>query len=79
MSASRYAFRLLDAKRFMKAVIALGVPAEKLRFVLDPKTGRISIDMRDDAPADAKNPWDEALADLQNQQRAAPANKRKKA
>jgi hypothetical protein len=78
MSAGRYAFRLLDAKRFMKAVIALGVPAEKLRFVLDSKTGKISIDMRDDAePTDAANPWTEALAKLPQPTSPKPQRKQK--
>ena len=75
MSSGRYAFRLTDATRFMKAVIALGVPAEKLRFILDSKTGKIAIDICGEGrPADAANPWDAALADLQKQ----PANAKRK-
>jgi hypothetical protein len=59
----------------MKAVIALGVPAEKLRFILDSKTGKIAIDICGEGrPADAANPWDAALADLQKQ----PANAKRK-
>jgi hypothetical protein len=80
MSAGRYAFRLSDATRFMKAVIALGVPPEKLRFVLDSKTGKIAIDMCGEGrPADAANPCDAALAELQKQPAAANTKRKHKA
>ena len=37
--------------RFAKGLVAAGLPAERLRFVLDPKSGKISVDVRDEVPA----------------------------
>jgi hypothetical protein len=54
--------------RFAKGLVAAGLPAERLRFVLDPKSGKISVDVRDEAPAGeggdgTANPWDSHAAD----------------
>jgi hypothetical protein len=71
VSRGPHNFKLNDATRFMKAhAKAAGLPVERLRYVLDPKTGRITGDVRNEGEAVAgKNPWDKVLKNAPDKKR----------
>jgi hypothetical protein len=74
VSKSPHGFKLTDAARFMRAhAKAAGLPVERLRYVLDPSTGRITGDVRNEgeAPATGANPWDKVLKDAPDKKRTA--------
>jgi hypothetical protein len=63
MSGSRHAFKLNDATRLIKSVIAAGFPREQLRVVHDILGHKISVEWRDgDTPGDQGNDLDKWVA-----------------
>ena len=63
MSKSPHRFKLNDAARFMRAhAKAAGLPVERLRYVLDPSTGRITGDVRNEGDSPATDDLDQWMA-----------------
>jgi hypothetical protein len=66
MSANKHTFKLNDTSRLLRAAIAAGLPAERLRLVHDLVGRTISVEVRDEGGSEAANPW---LADLDAKQK----------
>jgi hypothetical protein len=47
MAGSRHSFKLSDSSRLVRAAIAAGLPAERLRLVHDLVGRTISVEVRD--------------------------------
>ena len=69
MSANKHTFKLNDTSRLLRAAIAAGLPAERLRLVHDLLGHKISVEVRDGSGGEGgevANPW---LADLDAKQK----------
>ena len=68
MSAGKHAFKKCEVKRLVEAVIAGGLPPDRLRIAYDLKNSKILVEVvpANDAalpetPEKPPNPWDELL------------------
>ena len=67
MSAGKHAFKKYEVKRLVEAVIAGGLPPDRLRIAYDLKNSKILVEVvpakerHSGTPEKPPNPWDELL------------------
>jgi hypothetical protein len=64
MSAGKHAFKKCEVKRLVEAVIAGGLPPDRLRIAYDLKNSKILVEVVPGSEITSEkppNPWDELL------------------